>query len=206
MESLNYLGKKIKEGGKMKVSVGISSRHLHVTKEHLEILFGKDFELEIERPINQIGQYASKSFVTLKSDKGIIEHVRILGPTRPYTQIEISKTDAYKLKIDPPVRMSGDVKGSQPITLIGPKGTLELKEGCIIADRHIHMLPKQAEMYGFTDDEEVMVKVPGEKACIMDCVKIRVADNSYFEMHIDNDDANANLINNGDLLDIIKKK
>ncbi len=190
----------------MKVSVGISSRHLHVTKQHLEYLFGEGYKLEIDRPINQIGQFASKSFVTLKTENGLIEHVRILGPVRPYTQIEISKTDAYKLKINPPVRMSGDIKGSEPITLIGPKGTLNLNEGCIIADRHIHMLPKQAIMYGFTNDEEVMVKVPGEKACIMDCVKIRVADNSYFEMHIDNDDANANLIKNGDLLDIIKKK
>lgn len=190
----------------MKVSVGISARHVHLTKEHLEILFGKDFELESERPINQVGQFASKSFVDIKSNNGKIEHVRILGPVRPYTQVEISKTDSYMLKLNPPVRRSGDIKDSAPITIIGPNGSIDLNEGCIIADRHIHMLPKQALMYGFTDGEDVKVLVTGEKGCLMDHVIIRVADKSYFEMHIDMDDANANLIKNGQLVTVIKKE
>lgn len=189
----------------MKVSVGISARHVHVMPKDLEILFGTGFELESYRPINQVGQFASTSFVTLKTDKGKIENVRILGPVRDYTQVEISKTDSYILGLEPPIRKSGDLNGSSPITLIGPKGTIELKEGCIIADRHIHMLPSQGKLYGFSPNEEVLVKVPGEKGGILDHVLIRISDKSYFEMHIDLDDANAHLIKNGQLLEIIKK-
>ncbi len=190
----------------MEVSIGVSNHHVHLTDEDLKILFGEDAILEVHKPINQPGQFASTSFVTLKTKKDMIEKVRVLGPVRPYTQIEISKTDAYKLGLNPPIRTSGDIEGSESITLIGPKGTLEKKEGCIIADRHIHILPKQAEMYGLNDLEEVCVMIPGEKGGILSHVKIRVKENSYYEMHLDTDDANAHFIKSGDLAKIVKLK
>jgi putative phosphotransacetylase len=190
----------------MEVTVGISNRHIHLTEEDFKILFGEDATLEVEKPINQPGQFASKSFVTLKTEKSEIEHVRVLGPCRSYTQIEISKTDARKLGITPPVRESGDIKDSSPITLIGPNGTLEKKEGCIIADRHIHILPAQVKQYDLEGIDEVAVLTKGEKGGILYHVKLRVSENSYFEMHIDTDDANAHLLQNGSLVQIIKMR
>lgn len=188
----------------MEVTVGISNRHVHLTKEHYEILF--DEELTEYKKINQPGQFASNSFVKLVGPKGEIDKVRVLGPLREYTQIEVSKTDAFKLGVNPPVRMSGDVLNSSPITLVGPKGTLELNEGCIIADRHIHMLPNQAKMYGLENIDEVAVLLPGEKGGILYHVKLRVSENSYYEMHLDTDDANAFLLKNGDIVKIVKVK
>jgi len=188
----------------MEVSVGISNRHVHLKQEDFIKLFGEECVLESIKPINQPNQFASNLCVTLKTEKDIIENVRILGPLRPYTQVEISKTDAFKLGLNPPVRKSGDINGSSPITLIGSKGTLELNEGCIIADRHIHILPKQAEMYGLSNLEEVAVLLPGERGGILYHVKIRIAENSYYEMHLDTDDANAHLLKNGDIVKIVK--
>ena len=187
----------------MKVSVGISNRHIHLTEEDYKILF-QDEKLEVVKPINQPGQFASNKFVTLKGEKGEIEHVRVLGPFRSYTQVEISKTDAFKLGVNPPVRESGDVLGSEKITIIGTQGTLESKECCIIADRHIHILKEQSKMYNLDDVEEVSVMIDGEKGGIINHVKLRVSDSSYFEMHLDTDDANAHLVKNGDLVEIIK--
>lgn len=187
----------------MEVSIGISNRHIHLKEEEYKILFG-DEELTVCKPINQPGQFASNQFVDLKNGDRIIEHVRVLGPLREYNQIEISKTDARLLKLDPPVRMSGHVEGSAPITIIGPKGEIELKEGCIIADRHIHMLPEQAKEFGLEGVETVSVELKGEKGGIINNVYLRVAPNSYYEMHIDTDDANAHLVNQGDIGIIIK--
>jgi len=186
----------------MKVSVGISSRHVHVTKADLEKLFGQNYQLEEERPINQPGQYASKSFVTVKTNKGQFEHVRILGPCRNYTQIELSKTDAYKLGINPPVRQSGDLEDSATVTLIGPNGSIETN-GCIIADRHIHILPKQMKEYGLEGKKTVSVRLGGLKGGIIENVYLRVSESSYYELHIDTDDANAHLVKNGDIVEII---
>jgi putative phosphotransacetylase len=187
----------------MKVTVGISNRHVHLTKEDLEVLFGEGYELEVVRPINQPGQFASNSFVTIKTEKSEIEHVRVLGPIRPYTQIEISMTEARKLGVNPPVRTSGDLEGSSPVTLIGPKGELHLDKGLIIADRHIHMTPKQKEMYGFKDVDKVSVAIPGEKGGIINNVHLKVTEEAYYEMHLDTDDANAHLLHDGDIVEII---
>lgn len=190
----------------MEVMIGVSNRHVHLTKGDLETLFGKGFELESLKPINQPGQFASTSKVTLKTEKATIADVRILGPVRPYTQIEISKTDAYKLGLNPPIRESGDVAGSSPITLVGPMGELNLKEGCIIADRHIHMLPNQVKMYGLTGISKVNVIVRGEKGGLLANVNIRVSDKSYYEMHLDTDDANAHMLKSGDIVEILMPK
>ena len=187
----------------MKVSIGVSNRHVHLTDEHLKILFGNEFKLEKIRDLNQPEQFVSNSFVTIKTNKNMIEHVRVLGPTRSYTQVEISKTDAYYLGIDPPVRDSGDIKGSSGVTLIGPEGVLNLEEGCIIATRHIHILPEQIKLYGLEGRNIVNVKLYGEKGGIITNVHLKVSDKSYFELHLDTDDANAHMIKNGDIGEIL---
>lgn len=187
----------------MKVSIGVSNRHVHLTKEHLEILFGSGYELEKKNNINQPCQFASTVSVTIKTEKSEINNVRVLGPVRSYTQVEISKTDAYKLGINPPVRDSGDLAGSCPITIIGPKGTVNLKEGCIIADRHIHILPSQVSMYGLDGIDVVDVKINGEKGGIISNVHLKISDNAFFELHLDTDDANAHLIKTGDIGEIL---
>ena len=187
----------------MKVSIGVSNRHVHLTLEHLKILFGNDFDLEKKNDLTQPGQFATTSLVTIKTIKSEIENVRVLGPLRPYTQVEISKTDAYKLGLNPPVRDSGDLKGSSPITIIGPKGVVELEEGCIIPTRHIHILPSQVSMYDLVGKDVVSVKIDGEKGGIITNVHLKVSNEAFFELHIDTDDANAHLIKNGDIGEIL---
>lgn len=187
----------------MKVSIGVSNRHVHLKESDLHILFGKGYELEKVRDINQPGQFASKETVTIMTEKGSIENVRVLGPIRPYTQVEISKTDAYKLGVNPPVRDSGDIEGSAPISIIGPCGRIDLNEGCILATRHIHITPKQMELYGLEGMDKVDVLLPGEKGGILHNVSLKVAEASYFELHIDTDDANAHLVSSNDFGEII---
>ena len=187
----------------MKVSIGVSNRHVHLTKEHLEVLFGEGYELQKKSDLTQPGMFASNSLVTIKTEKSEIENVRIVGPIRSYTQVEISKTDAYKLGINPPVRDSGDISGSSSITIIGPVGTLNLEEGCIIPTRHIHILPSQLKMYGLEGMDKVSVRVEGEKGGILNNVSLKVSEESFFELHIDTDDANAHLIKNGDIGEIV---
>ena len=187
----------------MKVSIGVSNRHVHLTKEHLEILFGQGYELQKKNDLTQPGQYASTSLVTLKTEKLEINNVRVLGPVRPYTQVEISKTDAYKLGLNPPIRNSGDLKDSEAITIVGPSGSVNINEGCIIPTRHIHILPSQVKSYGLEGREKVNVKLNGEKGGIITNVYLKVSDEAFFELHLDTDDANAHLIKNGDIGEII---
>lgn len=187
----------------MKVSIGVSNRHVHLTKEHIDILFGNNYILKKRNDLTQPNQFASTETVTIKSTKAEINAVRVLGPVRDYTQVEISKTDAYKLGINPPVRNSGDLKGSCPITIIGPKGCVDLKEGCIIATRHIHILPSQLKAYGLENVEKVSVKLDGEKGGIISNVYLKESENSFLELHLDTDDANAHLIKNGDIGEIV---
>ena len=187
----------------MKVSVGISNRHVHLTKEHLEILFGTDYELHMLRSVNQPGQFACEEKVTIVTEKSKIENVRILGPTRSYTQVEISKSDAIKLGINPPVRDSGDLENSASITIVGPCGTVELDHGCILATRHIHITPSEQKKWGLEGVSKVDVKICNEKGGILGQVHMKVAEDSYYEMHIDTDDANAFLLNNGDEVEIL---
>lgn len=187
----------------MKVSIGVSNRHVHLTRENLKKLFGDDYKLEKKKELTQPGQFASTALVTLKTEKDIIENVRVLGPVRNYTQVEISRTDAYKLGLNPPVRNSGDLELSESITLIGPKGEVNLDSGCIIATRHIHILPEQVKQYNLEGKETVSVRISGEKGGIIENVYLKVADESFFELHLDTDDANAHLVKNGDIAEII---
>lgn len=207
MKSMNQnseVSNKAKSDGEIKV--GVSQRHIHLSREDLDILFGKGYELTLLKPL--MGkEFASKEVVTLvgKSLKPI-ENVRILGPVRKNTQVEISRTDTFVLKVSPPVRPSGEVAGSERIVVVGPKGTIYLKEGVIIANRHIHMPPCVAEQYGVKDNDYVDVVIDGEKPTKFYDVQIRVRDDFNAEMHIDTDDANSSALKNGDKVRIITKK
>ena len=181
----------------MKTTVGISNRHVHLKQSDLDILFGQD--LTVKNKINQPGQFAANELVTIKTDKAEISNVRVLGPVRGYTQIEISKTDAYKLGLNPPVRTSGDLENSEVVTLIGPKGSIKTN-GCIIADRHLHITYQDKEKYHMLD--KIYVKVGGIKPGIIE-VNVKASDEAYFEIHLDTDDANAFLLKNGDEVEIV---
>lgn len=185
-----------------RVPVSISARHLHLQKEHVEILFGNGYTLTKFKDISQPGQYACNEKITIQGPKGSIENVRVLGPLRKQTQVEISRSDARKLGVNPPIRQSGDLVGSSPITLIGPKGSLSLTEGCIIAERHIHMTNEDATNFGVVDKQKVSIVVEGEKGGLMSNVTIRVNDRYTLDMHIDTDDANAFDLNGTEWLKI----
>ncbi|WP_226086110.1 phosphate propanoyltransferase [Mesobacillus sp. S13] len=185
------------------VPVSVSARHVHLQQEHVNQLFGEGYTLTKLKEISQPGQFACNEQVTIEGPKGKIEKVRILGPLRSQTQVEIARTDARKLGLNPPVRNSGNLAGSSPISIIGPKGKVVLQEGCIIADRHIHMTPKDAAQFGVRDKQKVSVLVDGEKAGIMGQVTIRIRENYALDMHIDTDDANAFGLAGNELLKII---
>lgn len=190
------------------IPIGVSNRHIHLTQEHLDILFGPGYQLTKLKDLSQPGQFACKEQLTLIGPSlKAIEGVRVLGPLRKKSQVEISKTDSFVLKVNPPVRESGDVAGSAPITIVGPKGIVELKEGCIIANRHIHMSPSDASRYGVKDGDYVAVDTVGKgKRTTLWDVQIRVSDKFILEMHLDTDDANACGIGNGDKVKLIKNK
>ena len=188
----------------MKIKVGISNRHVHLKEEDLISLFGKDYALTIKKPLSQIGEYASVETVSIKTNKATIDNVRVLGPVRNYTQVEISRTDAYKLGINPPVRESGNLKDAETVEIIGPEGSIIAKESTIIAERHIHINTNELEQYGLQNGEVVRIKIDGIKGGIIDNVKIKAKDTYTFELHLDTDEGNAFLLNNGDIVDIIK--
>jgi len=188
------------------VPVGVSNRHIHLSKSDMDTLFGYGYKLNKIKDLNQPGEYACKEVVDIYFNDRSIKKVRILGPIRKQTQVEISSSDARKLRANPPVRGSGKLDGSSPITIVGPKGKVDLKQGLIIANRHIHLTPRDAERVGLKDNQVVSVKVCGEKGGVFDNVCCRVSPNYFFEMHIDTDDASAFGISNNDRVEIIKNK
>ena len=174
-----------------KVPVGISARHIHLTQEHVEKLFGKGYQLTKKKELMG-GQFASNEQCTIVGLKlRAIENVRILGPVRPSSQVEISATDARTLGIKAPTRQSGETAGSSPIALVGPKGAIYLEEGCIVAARHIHLCPEDAAAAGLKDNDFVTVRMGNERGALLDNVKVRVHETFTTEMHIDTDEANA---------------
>lgn len=179
---------------KEEVSINISARHVHLTKEALDILFGHD--LTVRNYLNQVGQFAANETVTIKTATGSIEHVRIIGPIRSYNQVEISQSDARKLGINPPVRKSGHLDNASFITISTEKGEVSGNFG-IIADRHVHFSLDDAKKYNVLDDEILHLHIQGEKPGIID-VKAKVSSDGYYEAHLDTDDANAFLITPGD--------
>ncbi len=182
-----------------KINARVSNRHVHLTKEVYEQLF--DGELTVRNYLNQKGEYASTEVVTISCGDKKIENVRVLGPFRSYNQVEISRLDARVLGVNPPVRRSGDLQDSLEITLETEKNKVTVK-GLIIANRHVHLNSLDKEKYGVEDGDMVKIKIDGAKSGIIDAM-VKISDNGYYELHLDTDDANAFLLNDGDEVTLI---
>ncbi len=180
----------------MEVVLGVSNRHVHLTEEDYKTLFG-DTKINIVKELLQPGQYASDQVITIKTDKNELNKVRILLPFRSYSQVEISKTDAYTLGINPPIRDSGDLSGASTITLIGPNGEVT-KDCAIIAARHIHISPAKKQELGLTN-EYVSVSFKGEKPVTFHNVKLKEDPSFVLEFHLDTDDANGSFLKTNDI-------
>lgn len=188
----------------LEIPVGVSNRHLHLAEKDLYTLFGEGAELHPIKDLGQPGEFACKESVTVIGPRGVIEQVRIIGPVRSATQVEVSMTDSYKLGYKPPVRDSGNIQDTPSITIAGPKGVVILPDGLILAQRHIHMHTKDAERLGIKNYDIVRVHVPGVRGIIFENVLVRVRDTFALEFHVDTDEANACLLRNGEMVKILR--
>lgn len=188
------------------IPVGISARHLHLTQEQVEILFGKGHQLTFLKPLSQTGQFAAQETVTLQGPKGSLEKVRILGPVRPRVQVEVSMTDARSLGLNPPVRESGKLENTPGITIKGPKGQIVVENGVIVAQRHAHMSLEDAKRFGLSDGDYIRVFVEGESGGTMEPVMVRVNKNYVLDLHLDTDNSNAFGLSQGQKLRFEKIK
>lgn len=184
--------------------IAMSNRHIHLGQEDLETLFGEGYELTKFKDLSQPGQFASEEKVDIVGPKREIGGVRILGPVRDETQLEISVTDAFTLGIKPIIRNSGDIQDTPGVKLVGPKGEVEIEKGTIVAARHIHMNTSHAKDFGVEDKDVVKIKVEGPRGLTFDNVLVRVSDKYDLEMHVDVEEGNACGIRNGDKVAIIK--
>lgn len=189
-----------------RVPLGVSNKHLHLTQEHVEILFGKGHQLTNMKDVKQPGQFACEECVKIIGPKGEFPKVRVLGPARNETQIELSMTDARTLGVNVPIRESGKLEGTPGLILEGPCGCVELDHGAIAALRHIHMTPDIAEQLGLKDGDCVGVESSGLRPTLFRDVLVRVSPKYAYEMHIDTDEANAAGLKNNDILKIVKKQ
>lgn len=188
-----------------KIPIGVSNRHVHLSQGDLENLFGKGYNLTKKTELKQPGQFAAHETVTIRGRKGEFENVRILGPIRKDSQIEISLTDSFRLGVKPPIKESGQLDNTPGLEIIGPKGIVEIPYGTIVALRHIHMTPEYAEKIGVKDRDIVDVETLGERHGILGNVLIRVSNKSSLEMHVDVDEANACALKNNDFVILHKK-
>ena len=188
----------------MKLPIALSNRHLHLSQEHIEILFGRGYELTPSKDLSQPGQYACEEKVDLVGPKGTLKGVRVLGPARKQTQVEVSLADARALGVKAPVRDSGDIDNSPGAKLVGPAGEVELEKGIIVASRHIHMNMEDAEKFGVKDKDIVDVETGGERAVVFKNVLVRANPSYALEMHVDLEEGNAAGVANGDLVELIK--
>lgn len=189
---------------KMMLPVAISNRHVHLSQADLEVLFGSGFELTPMKDLSQPGQFAANEQVDLVGPKRTISGVRILGPVRKTSQVEISVTDAFTLGISPVVRNSGDLEGTPGLKLVGPAGEVVLDKGSIVAARHIHMHPTDAEKFGVKDKDVVSIRTEGPRPVVFDNVLVRVNPEYSLEMHVDMDEGNAAFVKNGTLVELVK--
>ena len=186
------------ENQSLTIPVGVSNRHVHLSQQDLAILFGGSASLTKSKELSQPGQFACAETVTLVGPRGVIENVRVLGPVRTATQVEISAADGFRLGIKPPVRDSGDLDGSAKATLVGPKGAVSLPQGVVVAARHIHMHETDALRFGVRDKQKVCVRVTGERGLIFEQVLVRVSPSFSLEFHVDLDEANSAGLANAD--------
>ncbi len=193
-----------RKSGKIFVPVASSARHVHLCRADVEKLFGPGYQLQKFRDLSQPGQFACKEQVTVVGPKGKLERVRVLGPERKDTQVEIALTDSFALGIRPPVRMSGKVAGSPGCTLIGPYGQAEVAQGVIVAARHLHISPEQAKLYGLQDGQIVRLKSDGERAVVFENVVVRAGNGHDFEVHLDTDEANALAMTGSPMMEVLK--
>jgi putative phosphotransacetylase len=185
-------------GAPRNVPIGVSARHIHLSKEHLDVLFGSGYILKPLKPLSQPRQFAAEETVAIEGPKGGFAKVRILGPTRGRTQIEVSRTDSFTLGIDPPVRESGNIDRSPGLLVEGPKGQIKLEQGVIVAARHIHFHTSEAAAWGIRDKERLQVQLNGERPLVFTDVIARVSDEYALDLHIDTDEANAAGVKTGD--------
>ncbi|MBZ9686589.1 phosphate propanoyltransferase [Clostridium estertheticum] len=186
------------------VPVGLSNRHIHLSKEHLELLFGEGYELKKSKDLSQPGQYAAEEKVDVVGTKGTFKGIRILGPVRKETQVEISLADGFVLGVNPPISNSGNLIDSPGVKVVGPKGEIIIEKGVIAAARHIHMHTSDAENFGVVDKEVVSVKVEGKRGLVFDNVLIRVNKEYALEMHVDIEEGNAAGLKNGLMVELLK--
>lgn len=188
-----------------KLPIALSNRHIHLSQEDLHTLFGEGYELTKIKDLSQPGQFACDEKVDIEGPKGVIKGVRVLGPVRGETQLEISISDAFKLGVEPVIRNSGDIDGTPGVKIIGPKGEVELEKGVIVAARHIHMHTSDGEKFGVKDGDIVKIKTEGIRSVVFENVLVRVKDNFALEMHVDIEEGNAAGVKNGDLVELIKE-
>ncbi len=191
------------EDQELGISVGISNRHIHLCQEDVEALFGSGYQLTIKKWLKQPGQYATAETVTIVGPKGSLANVRVLGPTREKSQLEISKTDSFALGVKAPINESGDLTHAGAVCVLGPKGMVTLKQNVIVAKRHIHMSPMDAAKFNVVNKQLVAIKTSGEREMIFMDTVIRVDDNFRLECHLDTDEANAASLKNGSKVTII---
>ncbi|WP_442886023.1 phosphate propanoyltransferase [Desulfotomaculum sp. 1211_IL3151] len=185
-----------------RIPVGVSNRHVHLSETDIEQLFGTGAKLTHYKDLSQPGQYACQESITLVGPKGVLEKVRVLGPVRKATQVEIAISDCFKLGIKAPIRDSGDLEGSASVTLVGPKGSCTIPEGCIIAGRHIHMHTSDAAKFNLKDGARVSIKANGPRPVTFGFVLVRVSEKFCLEFHLDTDEANAVGLKNNDLVEL----
>ena len=186
------------------VPVGISMRHIHLSRREVDALFGRTYQLTPLRPLSQPGQFACQECLDVIGPKGVLHKVRILGPERPEAQVELAQTDCRTIGVQAPVRPSGQVEGTPGVLLQGPQGVLSLPQGVIIADRHLHMSTAQAAAFGLSDGDTVRVRVEGGKPGILDGVLVRAGERYELDLHLDTDDANAFQLRQGQLVTVLE--
>jgi putative phosphotransacetylase len=188
----------------IRVPVGVSGRHVHVTREVVEALFGRGHQLTPMKDLTQAREFAARETVTLVGPRGTaLEGVRVLGPTRPYTQIELARSDGLRLGLDLPVRKTGDLGGTPGLTVVGPAGTVVLTQGAIRATRHVHVGPDDAIRLGLRDGQVMRARVGGPRALVLGNVLIRVREGFVLDFHLDTDDANAAGLETGSLVELL---
>lgn len=204
IEALGQISSDKTYKGNDDIPVGVSNRHLHLSQSDMDVLFGKDYSFTPIKDLTQPGQFACKETVTICGPKGSLEKIRVLGPARSDTQVEILAGDTFKLGIKAPVKMSGEVDGTPGITIIGPKGSVIKDKGVMVAQRHIHMTLKESEYYGVKDGQIVDIKIDGPRGGIISNVIVRANDSSALECHLDTEEANALGITSSSKIKIVK--